>query len=154
MIKKKKTQECMLWASKSCHTSSCTNVFPDTKAAPVKPMEVLEGESLCGSLLWLERRRSKSNWLLLLPSFSWFTSFPANDWQLLYYGQTLKDKLNPPVYVGAFVSYVCACVDVLGVYVWTDRDVHAHSSLKSTLQMWREVWVHLMLIQSASQHYV
>jgi len=74
-------------------------------------MEVLEGESLCGSLGRLEGQRSKSNWLFLLPSSCGFTSFSANEWQLLYYGQTLKDKLTLPECVRVLGNVVC-------VYVW------------------------------------
>lgn len=70
-------------------------------------MEVLEGESLCGSLLWLEGQKSESNWLLLLPSFCRFTRISTNDWQLLYYGQTVKDKLSPPHCAGMLHVFVC-----------------------------------------------
>lgn len=45
---------------------------------------------------------------------------------------------------------MCGCSGCL----FADRDVCAQSDsfrLKSTLQMWREAWVHLRLIQSATQ---
>lgn len=112
-------------------------------------MEVLEGESLCASLGWLEGRRSKSNWLLLLPSSCGFTSFSANDWQLLYYGQTLKDKLTLLECVRVSVSAQCVCVWMLWMFMCGQAQSDS-LRLKSTLQMWREAWVHLRLIQSAS----
>ena len=87
-------------------------------------MEVSEGECLCDSLGWLEGRRSKNNWLLLLPSSCGFTSFSANDWQRLYYGQTLKDKLALPEYVRVLGIAVCVCVDALDVYVQTEMYAH------------------------------
>lgn len=91
-----------------------------TESVQVKRMEVLEGECLCDSLGWLEGRRSKNNWLLLLPSSCGFMSFSANDWQLLYDGQTLKDKLTR---VCESIR-VCVCVDALDVYVWTEACAH------------------------------
>lgn len=75
------------------------------EGVPVKRMEVLEGERLCDSLGRSEGRRSKNNWLHLLPSSCGFTSSSANDWQLLYDGQTLKDKLCEGVRMDALDVY-------------------------------------------------
>lgn len=51
-------------------------------------------------------------------------SVSANDWQLFYYGQTLKDKLALPESVRVLVSVVSLCADALDVYVRTEAHTH------------------------------
>lgn len=141
---------CIFLPSAGCYTCYHPNALLDTDEPGLKLMEVYEGESLCSSPLWLLGQRSKSNWLLLLNSFWRFTGFSANDWQLLYYGQTVKDKLWLPESGWALAGVGCECSECLCV----DGVVHTHTSLKSTLQMWHEAWGLLRLIQSVGQRCV